>query len=39
VAQFVMRIGETLEFEDFQPSELLTAGDRVVVLGPLRARS
>jgi ketosteroid isomerase-like protein len=38
VAQFFMRVGETLEFEDFQPSDFLAAGDGVVVLGSLRAR-
>ena len=38
VTQFFTRVGETLEFEDFQPNDFLAGGDRVVVLGHIRAR-
>ena len=38
VSRYFALIGETLEFESFEPREFVAAGDLVVVLGTLRAR-
>ena len=38
VGQFFASIGETLEIDEFAPTEFLAQGDRVVALGSLHAR-
>jgi ketosteroid isomerase-like protein len=38
VGQFFGRIAETVEIEEFAPTEFVAQGDRVVVLGSLRGR-
>ena len=38
VGSYFARIAETMEIEEFAPTEFLAQADRVVVLGSLRAR-
>ena len=38
VAEFFSLVGETIEFEQFEPREFLAQGDTVVVLGYERSR-
>ena len=38
VLQFFSRIGESLAVETFQPTEFIVRGDRVIVLGSIRAK-
>jgi uncharacterized protein len=38
VGSFFARLAETLEIEEFTPTEFLAEADRVVVLGSLRGR-
>jgi ketosteroid isomerase-like protein len=38
VARFFATLGETVAVEDFAPEEFVAEGDRVVVLGRMRAR-
>ena len=38
VLQFFSRIGESLAIETFQPTEFIAQGDRVIVLGSIRAK-
>jgi ketosteroid isomerase-like protein len=38
VERFFQRIGESLDIESFQPADFIGSGDRVVVIGTLRAR-
>ena len=38
VLRFFSRIGESLAIESFQPTEFIVQGDRVIVLGSIRAK-
>ena len=38
VVRFFSRVGESLAIEAFQPTEFIVQGDRVIVLGSLRAK-
>ena len=38
VLRFFSRIGESLAIETFQPTEFIVQGDRVIVLGSIRAK-